>query len=104
MQNCQSGRCHHVSLCNGKSTSPEGNDLFTEFKDALTEPFVMGIVLGLIAKLVDAPEITGEYPIFADIFGRIGIWVWAATLISIYSKKAVYAAGRSFVFIGFAKS
>lgn len=61
-------------------------------------PFVIGVVLGLIAKLADSREITSTFPIFADIFARFGIWIWVAALISIYSKKAVFAAIRSLVF------
>ena len=30
--------------------------------------------------------------------GRFGIWVWAAAIISIRSKTALFAAARSFVF------
>ena len=61
-------------------------------------PFIIGIVLGIIAKLIDVPYITSEFPIFDDIMGRFGIWVWAAALISIRSKTALLAAERSFVF------
>lgn len=61
-------------------------------------PFIVGAVLGIIAKLVDVPYITAELPIFDDIMGRFGIWVWAAALISIRSRNASLAAVRSFVF------
>lgn len=61
-------------------------------------PFIIGIVLGIIAKLVDVPYITSKIPIFDDIMGRFGIWVWAAAIISILSKTALFAAMRSFVF------
>lgn len=61
-------------------------------------PFIIGIVLGITAKLVDVPDITASFPILDDIMGRFGIWVWAAALISIRSKTAVLAAVRSFVF------
>ncbi|MDE7207512.1 MAG: hypothetical protein K2N90_10225 [Lachnospiraceae bacterium] len=61
-------------------------------------PLIIGIVLGIIAKLVDVPYITSGFPLFDDIMGRFGIWVWAAALISIRSKTALYAAARSFLF------
>lgn len=61
-------------------------------------PFIIGIVLGIIAKLVDVPYITSKIPVFDDIMGRFGIWVWAAAIISILSKAALFAALRSFVF------
>ncbi|MDE7331302.1 MAG: hypothetical protein K2O16_03540 [Lachnospiraceae bacterium] len=64
----------------------------------LIMPFIIGIVLGIIAKLIDVPYITSDFPIFDDIMGRFGIWVWAAALISIRSKTALFAATRSFVF------
>lgn len=60
--------------------------------------FIIGIVLGILAKLVDVPYITSDFPVFDDIMGRFGIWVWAAALISILSKTALSAAVRSFVF------
>ena len=61
-------------------------------------PFILGIVLGIIAKLVDVPYITSKIPIFDDIMGRFGIWVWTAAVISILSKTALFAALRSFMF------
>lgn len=61
-------------------------------------PFIIGIVLGITAKLIDVPDVTSEYPIFDDIMGRFGIWVWAAAIISILSKTALFAAVRSFLF------
>ncbi|MDE6364912.1 MAG: hypothetical protein K2L86_11760 [Lachnospiraceae bacterium] len=61
-------------------------------------PFIIGIILGIIAKLIDVPYITSRVPLFDDIMGRFGIWVWAAAIISILSKTALLAAVRSFVF------
>ena len=61
-------------------------------------PFIIGIVLGIIAKLIDVPYVTSKFPIFDDIMGRFGIWVWAAAIISIFSKTALFAAVRSFAF------
>lgn len=61
-------------------------------------PFIIGIVLGIIAKLADGRDFMYYFPVFADIMGRFGIWVWAAAIISIRSKTALFAAVRSFVF------
>lgn len=65
---------------------------------SLLFPFIIGIVLGIIAKLIDVPYVTSKFPVFDDIMGRFGIWVWAAAIISILSKTALFAAVRSFVF------
>lgn len=61
-------------------------------------PFIIGIVLGITAKLIDVPYITSKFPVFDDIMGRFGIWVWTAAIISILSRTALFAAVRSFVF------
>lgn len=61
-------------------------------------PFIIAIVLGITAKLIDVPYVTSKFPVFDDIMGRFGIWVWAAAIISILSKTALFAAVRSFVF------
>lgn len=61
-------------------------------------PFIIGIVSGIIAKLVDVTYITSRLPVFDDIMGRFAIWIWAAALISIRSKTALLASARSFLF------
>ena len=61
-------------------------------------PFMIGIVLGITAKLIDVPYVTSKFPVFDNIMGRFGIWVWAAAIISILSKTALFAAVRSFMF------
>ncbi|MDE6529170.1 MAG: hypothetical protein K2K96_00175 [Lachnospiraceae bacterium] len=61
-------------------------------------PFIIGIVLEIIAKFTDGREFLYYFPVFADIMGRFGIWVWAAALIAIHSKKPLLAAIRSFAF------
>ena len=61
-------------------------------------PIIVGITLGLIAKWVDVPELTSELPIFDDIFARFGIWIFTATLLSIFSDTPMYAAIRVFIF------
>ena len=65
---------------------------------SLILPFIIGIVLGIIAKFTDGREFLYYFPVFADIMGRFGIWVWAAALIAIRSKKSLLAAIRSFAF------
>lgn len=59
---------------------------------------IIGIFLGLTAKLVDVPEITGELPILDDIFARFGVWIFAATLLAVFSNTPVHAAIRVFSF------
>ena len=61
-------------------------------------PFIIGIVLGIIAKFTDGRDFLYYFPIFADVMGRFGIWVWAAALIAIRSKKPLLAAIRTFAF------
>jgi hypothetical protein len=61
-------------------------------------PVIIGIVLGLTAKLVDTPEMLGTFRIFDDIFGRFGIWIFVATMLAFFSRTPVYAAIRVFSF------
>ena len=61
-------------------------------------PFFIGILLGIIAKFTDGRDFLYYFPVFADMMGRFGIWVWVAALIAIRSKKALLAAIRSFAF------
>ncbi len=60
-------------------------------KCMLISTFIAGIVLGITVKFADGLEILS---ILADIMGRFGIWVWAATLIAIRSKTPLLAAAR----------
>ena len=62
---------------------------------ALFYPFIIGIVLGITAKLIDVPYVTSKFPVFDDIMGRFGIWVWAAAIIS-YSFKNGFICGSAF--------
>lgn len=43
-------------------------------KRSLILLFIIGIILGITAKLVDVPAILFYFPIFDDIMGRFGIW------------------------------
>lgn len=56
---------------------------------------LLGLVLGLLAKLVDNPELN---PIFDDIGGRLGIWVFTATLLAVFSESPKLAAAKVFAF------
>ncbi len=58
---------------------------------------LLGVIMGLAAKLVDAPGIN---PIFDDIGGRLGIWVFVATLLSVFSYSPRVAASKVFAFFG----
>ncbi|MDE7284013.1 MAG: hypothetical protein K2N85_10605 [Lachnospiraceae bacterium] len=72
------------------------------FKDSnispLIFPFIIGIGMGITAKFTDGRFFLYYFPVFSDIMGRFGIWVWAAALIAIRSKKPLFAAIRSFTF------
>lgn len=59
---------------------------------------LLGIVMGLAAKLVDVPEILGAAPIFDEIGGRFGIWIFTATLLAAFSNTPLHAAVRVFCF------
>jgi len=58
---------------------------------------LLAVIMGLVAKLVDAPGIN---PIFDDIGGRLGIWVFVATLLSVFSYSPRVAALKAFAFFG----
>lgn len=68
------------------------------FKSSFIFSLICGIALGIIAKLVDTPQITSSFPIFDEIFGRFGIWVWTAALIAVFSKRPLLAAIHVFAF------
>lgn len=53
--------------------------------------------MGLAAKLVDSPNIN---PIFDDLGGRLGIWVFVAALLSVFSNSPKLAAVRVSAFFG----
>lgn len=42
---------------------------------SLSLPFIIGIILGITAKLIDVPYVISKFSIFDDIMGRFGIWV-----------------------------
>jgi len=56
---------------------------------------LIGAILGLAAKLVDTPDMN---PIFDNIGGRLGIWVFVAALLSVFSYSPRLAAIKVFAF------
>ncbi|MGG4105836.1 hypothetical protein AAXB25_18110 [Paenibacillus lautus] len=64
---------------------------------SIVSAMIIGAILGLAAKLVDAPGIN---PIFDNIGGRLGIWVFVAALLSVFSYSPKIAAVKVFVFFG----
>lgn len=58
----------------------------------------IGVILGLLAKIVDNPSYFN--PIFTDIGDRLGIWVFVATLLSVFSYSPKLAAVKIFTFFG----
>ncbi|MGG4442581.1 hypothetical protein [Brevibacillus fortis] len=58
---------------------------------------VAGVILGLAAKIVDSPDFN---PIFTSIGDRLGIWVFVATLLSVFSYSPKLAAVKIFAFFG----
>ena len=56
---------------------------------------ITGVILGLAAKLVDSPDVN---PIFDNIGGRLGIWIFVATLLSVFSSSPKLAAVKIFSF------
>lgn len=56
---------------------------------------VFGIILGLLSKFADIPNIS---PIFSDITGRLGIWIFIATILSTFNYSPKLAAINVFVF------
>ncbi|MGG3280544.1 DUF6518 family protein [Paenibacillus solani] len=57
----------------------------------------IGVILGLAAKLVDTP---GVNPIFTSVGDRLGIWIFVASLLSVFSYSPQLAAIRIFAFFG----
>ncbi|NUU64342.1 hypothetical protein [Paenibacillus agri] len=58
---------------------------------------IIGAILGLAAKLVDTPNMN---PIFDNIGGRLGIWVFVATLLSVFSSSPKLASVKILSFFG----
>lgn len=59
---------------------------------------IIGVIMGLLAKIVDNPSYFN--PIFTDIGDRLGIWLFVATLLSVFSHSPKLAAVKVFAFFG----
>ncbi|RAI96839.1 hypothetical protein DET54_106197 [Paenibacillus pabuli] len=58
---------------------------------------LIGVIMGVAAKIVDAPGIN---PIFDDIGGRLGVWIFVAAIIAVFSYSPKLAAVKIFAFFG----
>ena len=63
----------------------------------------LGIILGITSKYLDTVAVDGSWitnvlHYLGDLFTRLGIWVWMATLIAAYSRTLRRAAINTFVF------
>ncbi|MHA7098708.1 hypothetical protein [Priestia aryabhattai] len=65
---------------------------------------VLGTVLGAVAKYLDTMEsVDGGWqknilPHLGDLFSRLGVWIFIATIIAAYSKSRITAAHNTFMF------
>ncbi len=56
---------------------------------------VFGVLLGILSKLLDGPNFN---PIFNDIGSNLGIWVFIASFLAVYSPSPKLAALKVFSF------
>lgn len=65
--------------------------------------FVVGVILGVISKVLDETP-SNHLPIFLEnldlgnFFSRMGVWIFLAVTISLYSKSPVGSALNTFLF------
>lgn len=65
--------------------------------------FITGVILGVISKTLDETA-SNLLPYFLEVldlgnfFSRMGVWIFLAVLISIYSKSPVRSATNVFLF------
>ncbi len=65
--------------------------------------FLMGIILGVISKALDETP-SNLLPLFLErldlrnFFSRMGVWIFFAVVISVYSKSPIRAAINVFLF------
>lgn len=64
----------------------------------LVTALLIGFAMGLLAKLVDNPRVTGIVPVFDDLGGRLGIWIFTATLLAVFCNSPGMAAIRTFIY------
>lgn len=65
---------------------------------SIVNAIIIGAILGLLAKILDNPSYFN--PIFTNIGDRLGIWVFVATLLSVFSYSPKLAAVKVFAFLG----
>ncbi|WP_160035443.1 hypothetical protein [Paenibacillus sp. An7] len=61
--------------------------------------FILGLSLGLVAKILDSPIIPNEISILGLIGSNWGLWIFISTLIAVYSYTPKLAAIRVFIFL-----
>ncbi|WP_226669635.1 DUF6518 family protein [Metabacillus litoralis] len=65
--------------------------------------FMLGIILGIISKLLDT-TLSNSLPYYLEIldlknfFSRMGVWIFLAVVISLYSKSPIRSAINVFLF------
>ncbi|WP_433959134.1 hypothetical protein [Cytobacillus horneckiae] len=65
--------------------------------------FIAGVILGVVSKLLDTTE-SNYLPYFLEIFdlrnffSRMGVWIFLAVVISVYSKTPIRSAINVFLF------
>ncbi|MFJ7975807.1 hypothetical protein JNUCC23_10720 [Peribacillus sp. JNUCC 23] len=65
---------------------------------SIVNAIIIGVILGSLAKIVDNPYYFNL--IFTDIGSRLGIWVFVATILSVFSYSPKLAAVKVFAFFG----
>ncbi|WP_153732765.1 DUF6518 family protein [Sporosarcina obsidiansis] len=65
---------------------------------SIVNALIIGGILGLLAKIVDNPYYIDLG--FTDIGDRLGIWIFVATLLSVFSYSPKLAAVKVFAFFG----
>lgn len=67
--------------------------------------FIVGVILGIISKVLDTTP-SNYLPYFLEIldignfFSRMGVWIFLAVVISVYSKSPIRSAINVFLFFG----
>ena len=65
--------------------------------------FIAGVILGIISKVLDTTS-SNYLPYFLEIFdlrnyfSRMGVWIFLAVVISVYSKTPIRSAINVFLF------
>lgn len=65
--------------------------------------FTLGVILGVISKVLDETA-SNLLPYFLEVldlrnfFSRMGVWIFIAVLISVYSKSPIRSATNVFLF------